>query len=91
MAVSTSVQTQTVIVQYQELASLNVVVPPRTTRQVRIPGQGNGYRSVRVYPEWALLDPAFIQLEWVAQASTVDGVSGEAFSGLRVPKGTVLQ
>jgi hypothetical protein len=73
-------------VQYQFLAPIEVVVPPLSSRQIRIPGPGNAGRRVTVYPEWAIGDGAPARTTpWVAYASTVDGYTGDAFSGTRVP------
>jgi hypothetical protein len=79
-------QTETFYVQYKHLAPIAVVVPPLSVRQIRIPGEGNAGRSVVVYPEWAIGDgPPARTTPWVAAASTVDGYTGDAYSGMRVP------
>jgi hypothetical protein len=79
-------QSEKFFVKYQFLAPIEVVVPPLSSRQIRIPGPGNAGRIVRVYPEWAIGDGAPVRTTpWVAYASTVDGLTGDAFSGARVP------
>jgi hypothetical protein len=79
-------QSEKFFVKYQFLAPIEVVVPPLSSRQIRIPGPGNAGRIVRVYPEWAIGDGAPARTTpWVAYASTVDGLTGDAFSGTRVP------
>lgn len=84
-------QTETFYVQFQHMDAIAVVVPPLTSRQIRIPGDGNAGRWVRVYPEWSITDgePARTT-PWVAYASTVDGYTGDAFSGIRVPVTTTF-
>lgn len=85
-------QTETFYVQFQYLDPIAVVVPPLSLRQIRIPGPGNGGRSVRVYPEWAIGDGEPVRTTpWVAHASTVDGYTGDAFSGTRVPIATTFR
>lgn len=76
----------TFFVEFQYLAPVAVNVAPLSLSQVRIPGRGNAGRWVKVYPEWSLSDalPAHTT-PWVAYASTVDGYTGDAFSGIRVP------
>jgi hypothetical protein len=79
-------RTEKFYVQYQFLDPIEVVVPPLSSRQIRIPGAGNGGRRVTVYPEWSIGDgPPARTSPWVAYASTVDGYTGDAFSGTRVP------
>lgn len=79
-------QTETFFVQFQFSDPVAVVVPPLTSRQMRIPGSGAGGRWVRVYPEWSMGDGQPLRTTpWVAYASTVDTVTGDAFSGMRVP------
>ncbi len=84
-------QTETFYVEFKYLAPIAVVVPPLSSRMIRIPSPGYGGRSVRVYPEWSITDgePARTT-PWVAYASTVDGHTGDAFSGMRVPVTTTL-
>jgi hypothetical protein len=79
-------QSEKFYVQYQFLEPIEVTVPPLSSRQIRIPGPGNGGRRVTVYPEWSIGDTAPTRTSpWVAYASTVDGYTGDAFSGTRVP------
>ena len=81
-------QTETFFVEYQFQDPTVVVVPPLSHRQIRIGGGGNSGRYVRVTPEWALLDEAPARTTpWVAYSSTVDTLTGDAFSGMRVPAG----
>lgn len=84
-------KTVTYFVEFQYLAAFSVSVPPLSLRQVRIPGDGNAGRWVRVYPEWATGegDPLYTT-PWVAYASTVDGYTGDAFSGMRVPAASIF-
>jgi len=79
-------QTEKFFVQFQFQEPVAYNVPPNSLIQVRIPSPGNGGRSVRVYPEWSLVDgePARTT-PWVAYASTVDNRTGDAYSGWRVP------
>ena len=85
-------QTETFFVQYQHLDPVAVVVPPLSARQIRIPGEGNSGRWVKVYPEWSIGDGAPVRTTpWVAYASTVDGYTGDAYSGTRVPAGTRIR
>jgi hypothetical protein len=82
-------QTETFYVQFQRAEPVAVVVPPSSLRQIRIPGDGGGWRALRVYPEWAIGDgPPARTTPWVAYASSIDMQTGDAFSGLRVPPGT---
>lgn len=79
-------QTETFYVQFQYADPIAVVVPPNSLRQIRLPGVGNGGRYVRVYPEWAIGDgPPARTTPWVAYTSSVDMLTGDAFSGLRIP------
>lgn len=79
-------ETATFYVQFQYADPIAVVVPPNTLRQIRLPGEGNGGRYVRVYPEWSIGDgPPARTMPWVAYTSSVDMLTGDAFSGLRVP------
>lgn len=81
-------QTETFYVEFQHQVTA-VVVPPNSLRQIRIPGEGGGFRYVRVYPEWSVTDEAPARTTpWVAYASSVDTQTGDAFSGIRVPPGT---
>jgi hypothetical protein len=83
---------QTFFVEFEHHEPFAVTVPPATLRQVRIPGKGRGDGTwVRVYPDWAVdhiipVDP----VKWVAYASTVNGKTGDAYSGMRVPTGTSI-
>lgn len=84
-------ETVTFYVQYQYLEPVAVTIPPLTTQQVRVAGgrgnpreEGNGGRWVSVKPEWAD-DGSGRTTPWVAYASTIDGITGDAFSGLRLP------
>jgi hypothetical protein len=86
--------TVTFYVQYQFLEPVPVTVPPLSSVQIRVTGdrgvpteEGNGGRFVTVTPEWAD-DPSGRTTPWVAYASTVDGYTGDAFSGMRVPPNT---
>lgn len=83
-------ETVTFFVEFQYLNAFAVTVPPLSLRQVRIPGDGNAGRWVRVYPEWGAAEgtPSHTT-PWVAYASTVDGYTGDAFSGMRVPASSV--
>lgn len=63
---------------------IEVTVPPQTLVQVRIPGPGNAGRWVRVYPAWAI-NGEDRAIPWVAYASSVDGQTGDAWSGIRAP------
>lgn len=84
-------ETVTFFVEYQYLAPFSVTVAPLSLSQVRIPGQGNAGRWVRVYPEWAAGEGEPTHTTpWVAYASTVDGYTGDAFSGMRVPGSSVF-
>lgn len=79
-------QTETFYVRYQYSNPVAVVVPPLSLRQIRIPGAGAGGRYVHVYPEWSLTDEAPPRTTpWLSYASTVDVLTGDAFSGMRVP------
>lgn len=81
-------QTETFFVRFQQ-EQVPVVVPPNSLRQIRIPGDGGGWRFVRVVPEWALTDEAPPRTTpWVAYTSSIDTRTGDAFSGKRVPPGT---
>ncbi len=82
-------QTVTFYVQFQREEPVAVVVPPNSLRQIRVPGEGGGWRALRVYPEWSVTDgePAHTT-EWVAYASSIDMRTGDAFSGIRVPPTT---
>jgi hypothetical protein len=77
-------QTETFYVQFAYLDPVEVVVPPLTHVQVRIPGMGNAGRTVRVYPAWAA-NGENRTTPWVAYASSVDGQTGDAWSGIRAP------
>lgn len=86
-------ETVTFYVQFQyQTEPTAVAVPPLTLRQFRIPAPGSGGRWVRVYPEWyaANGNPARTT-PWVAYASTVDTHTGDAFSGTRVPAGSIFR
>lgn len=79
-------QSETFFVQYQFLDPIAVVVPPLSSRQIRILGAGNGGRRVTVYPEWAIGEGTPARTTpWLAYASTIDGYTGDAFSGTRIP------
>ena len=83
------VKTVTFYAEFQYMAPVAIVVPPNSLRQIRLPGEGNGGNYVRVYPEWALTSqPAANATPWVAYASTIDTLTGDAFSGMRVPAAT---
>ncbi len=87
-----STQTETFYVEYQYHEPVAVVVPPLTLVQVRISQIPQGGRSVRVYPEWSLLDDTSgRETPWVAYASTVNKGTGDAFSGTRVPAGITFE
>jgi hypothetical protein len=90
-------ETVTFYVQYQYLDPVAVTIPPMTAQQVRIagggtrPGEpGNAGRWVSVKPEWAD-DGSGRTTPWVAYASTIDGITGDAFSGVRVPPNTTIR
>lgn len=89
--------TVTFYVQYQYLDPVPVSVPPLSSVQIRVTGdrgipteEGNGGRFVTVTPEWAD-DASGRTTPWVAYASTVDGYTGDAFSGVRVPPNTQVR
>jgi hypothetical protein len=90
------VETVTFYVQFQYLAPIAVTIPPLGVRQIRITGgrgpgeEGNAGRYVTVTPEWAR-DGSGRSTEWVAYASTIDGITGDAFSGIRVPRELVTR
>jgi hypothetical protein len=70
---------------------IEVTVAARSTAQVRLPGTGNDSRVVSVVPMWAHDDERIaVPRPWVAYTSTIDGFTGDAFSGTRVPAGTRL-
>jgi hypothetical protein len=82
-------QTETFYVEFQYGSPATVVVPPNSVRQIRVPGEGNAGRYVRVYPEWSTTDELPARTTpWVSYASTVDIQTGDAFSGIRVPPST---
>ena len=74
-------QSETFVVEYQYAQPVTIVVPPLSLRQIRIPGEGSGGRWVRVHPNTP-------ELPWVSYASTVDFLTGDAYSGMRVPSTT---
>jgi hypothetical protein len=79
-----TVRTETFYVQFEYQAEPQVVVvPPLSMRSIRILAGGSSGRHVRVWPEWSVNNGT--PLQWVAYASTVDGLTGDAFSGMRVP------
>lgn len=79
----------TFYVRFQYSEPISLVVPPKSLRQIRIPGEGAGGRYVHVYPEWAIGDGTPTHTTaWVAYASTIDTQTGDAYSGLRVPSDT---
>ena len=78
------VEPVTFYVQFAYLDPIEVTVPPQTLVQVRIPGPGNAGRWVRVYPAWAI-NGEDRAIPWVAYASSVDGQTGDAWSGIRAP------
>lgn len=86
-------ETVTFYVQYEYLEPFAVTVPPLGVQQVRVAGgfepgiEGTSGRYVVVTPEWAQ-DGSGRTTPWVAYASTIDGATGDAFSGVRVPPGT---
>jgi hypothetical protein len=85
-------RTETFYVEFQYHTPVAVVVPPLTLIQVRVSQIPEGGRSVRVYPEWSLLDDTSgRETPWVAYASTVNKLTGDAFSGTRVPVGTTFE
>ena len=89
-------ETVTFFVQYQYLDAVPVTVAPLSSVQIRVTGggspmgEGNAGRYVIVTPEWAN-DGSGRTTPWVAYASTIDGLTGDAFSGLRVPPGTDIK
>jgi len=84
-----SQQTVTFYAEFQYMEPVAIVVPPKSLRQIRLPGEGSGGNFVKVYPEWALTHDH--PTPWVAYASTVDMQTGDAFSGMRVPSATRYQ
>lgn len=85
-------QTVTFFVEFQYHTPVPVVVPPMTLVQMRVSQVPQGGRSVRVYPEWSLLDDTSDRATpWVAYASTVNKVTGDAFTGTRVPAGITYE
>ena len=85
-------QTVTFFVEFQYHTPVPVVVPPMTLVQMRVSQVPQGGRSVRVYPEWSLLDDTSDRATpWVSYASTVNKVTGDAFSGTRVPAGITYE
>jgi hypothetical protein len=79
-------RTETFYVEYQYQAPVAVVVPPLSLRQIRVPGEGAGGRWVRVYPEWSIGNgPPPRTTPWVAYASSVNTITGDAFTPVRVP------
>lgn len=84
-----SSKTVTFYAEFQFMEPVAIVVPPKSLRQIRLPGEGSGGNFVRVYPEWALTDAEPKQTTpWVAYASSVNTLTGDAFSGMRVPSAT---
>jgi hypothetical protein len=85
-------QAVTFYVQFQYHDPIAVVVPPLSLRTVRVPALGLGGRHLRVYPEWSLTDGEPVnKTPWVAYTSTVDKVTGDAFSGKRIPADSTLK
>jgi hypothetical protein len=90
-------ETVTFFVEYEFMDPVAITVPPMSTQQLRVtgggarPGEpGNAGRSVIVRPEWAG-DGSGRTTPWVAYASTIDGITGDAFSGVRLPVGSVFR
>jgi hypothetical protein len=79
-----STETVTFTIEYSRHEPLHITVAPQSNAQVRIPSPGGD--AVRVYPEWA--GSGRTPTPWVAYASVVDGYTGDAFSGVRVPPGS---
>lgn len=87
-------QTETFYVQYQYQEPVPVVVGPLELRSIRIPGEGAGGRWVRVYPEWSIGEGTPARTTpWVAYTSSVNIITGDAFSGQRIaaPKKFAIQ
>ncbi len=76
-------QSETFVIEYQYAQPVTIVVPPLSLQQIRIPGEGAGGRWVRVHSDSSALP-------WVSYASTVDFLTGDAYSGMRVPTDTVF-
>lgn len=83
-------QTVTFIVQFRTLEPITVTVGPKSSQQIRISGGKNGGdfegtdgRYLVITPEWATSGGT--PTPWVAYASTVDGLTGDAFTAERSP------
>jgi len=85
------VRTITFYISTYNFQSIEVEVAPMSTGQVRLPGKGeNGLIYLSVKPDWALVPGSAPAAPWVAYTSTIDGVTGDAASGVRVPIDTQL-
>ena len=81
-------ETVTFFVQYRDVEPIVVTVGPRSSQQIRISGgtrgfEGSAGRYAVVTPAWAV--DGGTPTPWVAYASTVDLLTGDAFTGLRTP------
>ncbi len=74
-------RTVTFFVEFPSLAPLAVEVPPQSMRSIRIPGEGNQAREIRIYPDWAKSGEE--PTPWVAYTSSVDTFTGDAWTGVR--------
>ena len=74
-------RTVTFFVEFPSLAPIEVVVPPQQMRSIRIPGEGNQAREIRIHPDWA--DTGEEPTPWVAYTSSVDTFTGDAWTGIR--------
>ena len=74
-------RTVTFFVEFPSLAPLAVEVPPQSMRSIRIPGEGNQAREIRIYPDWAKTGEE--PTPWVAYTSSVDTFTGDAWTGVR--------
>lgn len=79
-------ETMTYVIRFGEKNDpIELTVAPQSSAQIRIPGEFAAGTFVRIHPQWALTNGT--PTPWVAYASTVDGYTGDAFSGMRVPAG----
>ncbi len=85
-------ETVTFYVHWAPLAAFPVTVGPNDFEQIRVPLDFTGFAPrpyLTITPEWAL-DGSGRTTPWVAYTSTVDGYTGDAFTGIRVPPDTVF-
>lgn len=71
----------TFFVEFPGLQPIEVHVPPRSMRSIRLPGDGGLARQLRIYPDWANNGGA--PTPWVAYTSSVDTLTGDAWTGVR--------